>query len=218
MQAQAADFWGKVELNARQRRHQVLASLLKTFKSPPTILDIGGTMDYWKTLGVSHKLASCIVLLNMFEQPVNDVFESVTGDARDLSRYRDQQFDLVFSNSVIGHVGAFGDQLRMAREMQRVGKSFFLQTPNHGFPLDWRTRIPYFHWLPVPAQAWCFERFGVGSYAKAADRAQAVEWAMRIRNIRRGELARLFPGATVVDERVCGFTKSFMVHNITPGH
>jgi len=40
-----------------------------------------------------------------------------------------------------------------------------------------------------------------------------MEWATRVRNIRRSELAALFPGATVVDERVAGFAKSSMVHN-----
>jgi hypothetical protein len=34
-----------------------------------------------------------------------------------------------------------------------------------------------------------------------------------VRNIRGTELGQLFPSATIVKERVLGFTKSFMVHN-----
>ena len=53
----------------------------------------------------------------------------------------------------------------------------------------------------------------VGTYRRAADREEALHWAARIRNVRRSELAALFPGAQVVNERVGGMTKSFIVHN-----
>ena len=151
--------------------------------------------------------------MNQFPQddlPSN--FSFVIGDARDLSRYPDQSFDLVFSNSVIGHVGDFLEQRRMAREIQRVGRRYFVQTPNHGFPVDWRTLVPFFHFLSPRLQAWCFERMAVGTYPRAADRDKATELAHRIRNVRRYEIPDLFPGATVRNELVFGFTKSFMIH------
>jgi SAM-dependent methyltransferase len=155
-----------------------------------------------------------VVLLNTFEQATKSPFVSVIADARDLSQYSEDQFDLVFSNSVIGHVGGFDDQLRMAREVMRVGKHFFLQTPNHGFPIDWRTLVPFFHFLPVNAQAWCFERFSVGKYRQTRDRNEAFHLAARVRNIRRGDIDTLFPNANIEVERVLGLTKSFMIHNL----
>jgi SAM-dependent methyltransferase len=153
------------------------------------------------------------VLLNTFEQSVHKPLESVLGDARDLSRFGDGEFDLVFSNSVIGHVGSFNDQMRMAKEVSRVGIRYLVQTPNHGFLVDWRTLVPCFHWLPVGVQAWCFQRTAVGSYPKAPSSQEACVWASRIRNIRRDEIKKLFPDGKVINERAIGMTKSFLIHN-----
>ena len=205
-----------IEDRARQQRNALLVDLLTSnFPKSLSILDVGGTHDYWRKININLDADVRVVLLNIFEQDVEPPFECVVGDARDLSRYRDKEFDVVFSNSVIGHVGSFADQQRMAKEIQRVGKHFFLQTPNHGFPIDWRTLVPFFHFLPSEAQTWCFEHFAVGSYRRADNRAEALEWASRVRNIRMSELPILFPDAQVVPERFCGFTKSFMVHNFS---
>jgi hypothetical protein len=209
-----AKLFGMVAMTARRRRSDLLVRLLKPLQQPLTILDVGGTVEYWRTVNLPPGLARQIVLLNKFVQQASIPFETVVGDACDLSRYNDCHFDLVFSNSVIGHVGSFADQQRMAREIRRVGKYFFVQTPNHSFPLDWRTLVPFFHFLPVETQAWCFEHFPVGTNNRARNSAEAMHLAVRVRNIRRQELALLFPQANVVNERVLGFTKSFMIHNL----
>ena len=205
---------GNVEASARRSRNERLTRLLSTLPKPISVLDVGGTTDYWATVGLPPEVFRRIVLLNTFEQATKGPFVSVIADARDLSQYSEAQFDLVFSNSVIGHVGGFDDQLRMAREVMRVGKHFFLQTPNHGFPIDWRTLVPFFHFLPVNAQAWCFERFPVGKYRRSRDRSEAFHLAARVRNIRRRDIHTLFPNANVEVERVLGFPKSFMIHNL----
>lgn len=187
--------------------------LLGALDRPIKLLDVGGTTDYWRDVGLAPDSGIQIVLLNTFEQDVSAPFQSVVGDARDLSRFADAQFDVVFSNSVLGHVGTFADQLRMAQEVSRVGYRFFVQTPNDAFPVDWRTRVPLFHFLPPRAQAWCFEHFPVGTYRRASNRAEALHWASRVRNVKRHELPALFPGARVVPEYLLGIPKSFMVHN-----
>jgi len=203
----------QVETRARRRRHRFFTGLLPVLDRPLEILDVGGVHDYWKRAGDTAPLNANVVLFNVFSQsdlPAN--FSSVVGDARDLSRYADQQFDVVFSNSVIGHVGSPQDQLRMAREIRRVGVRHFVQTPNHGFPIDWRTLVPGFHFLPVELQAWCFQKFPVGRYDKVDDRQTAVELATRIRNVRKRDLPVFFPDSKVVCERFLGLTKSFMIH------
>jgi hypothetical protein len=126
---------GKIEAAARRRRNTIFFRLIESLERPITILDVGGTVEYWRTLDLPGGVAK-IVLLNTFPQRASAPFEVIVGDACDLSRYSDRQFDLVFSNSVIGHVGSFGKQQRMASEIRRVGRYFFLQTPNHGFPVD----------------------------------------------------------------------------------
>ncbi len=62
--------------------------------------------------------------------------------------FADQSFDLVFSNSVIEHVGSRDTQARFASEIARVGKLFWLQTPNRYFPIEQHLWTPLVHWLP----------------------------------------------------------------------
>jgi Methyltransferase domain len=204
-----------VAARARQRRHELFKRLLDRMPSPISLLDVGGTLAYWQAVGLPSRDNVQIMLLNMEGEPVRPPFTSVSGDARDLSRYADRSIDVVFSNSVIGHVGSFADQQRMAREIRRVGRRYFVQTPNHGFPIDWRTMVPFFHLLPAPGQAWLFERMRVGTYRRATDREEALHWASRIRNVRRHELSVLFPDGQVVEEKMGCLTKSFIVHNFS---
>ena len=201
-----------MELSARARRHECFVRMLATIGPKPTILDVGGTADYWRHFRFPTGLAPSILLFNTVAQHSSTMI-CLVGDARDLSRFPDRQFDVVFSNSVIGHVGDLTSQAMMAREVRRVGRRFYLQTPNQSFPLDWRTRVPGFHWLPAAGQAWCFLHARVGTYRRAASREQAWEWATRVRNLNRRDVEQLFPGATIQPERVLGLTKSFVVHN-----
>jgi hypothetical protein len=206
-------FIASLEERARRDRQLLFVELLSQVERPLTILDVGGSYDYWRQTDVAALGNVRIVLLNLFPQDeYPSPFSAEVGDARDLSRYADQEFDVVFSNSVLGHVGGFADQMRMASEIRRVGIRYFVQTPNHGFLIDWRTLVPCFHFLPVAIQAWCFRHFSVGTYRRVTDHTASLELASRIRNIRKGELSLLFPESTVVFEQYSGMTKSFMIH------
>jgi hypothetical protein len=197
---------------ARRRRFGLFVSKLpRPADRPLRVLDVGGTWAYWTAMDWRVLAPVDIVLLNTISQTVEAPFTAVVGDGRDLSRYPDQSFDVVYSNSVIGHVGSREDQARMAREVRRVGRSYVLQAPNQYFPIDWRTMVPGFHWLPATWQAWAFQRVRVGTYSRAEDSKVAWEWATRVRNLTKADLAEFFPGATVHSERVFGFTKSFIV-------
>jgi len=74
----------------------------------------------------------------------------VQGDATDLP-FGDGEFDVVFSNAVIEHVGGRERQEAFADEAMRVGRRVFVTTPNRWFPLELHTRLPLVHWLPEPA-------------------------------------------------------------------
>ena len=58
-------------------------------------------------------------------------------------------FDIVFSNAVIEHVGSRAAQARFARELCRVGKAFFITTPNRWFPVEHHSGLPLLHFLPA---------------------------------------------------------------------
>lgn len=62
--------------------------------------------------------------------------------------FGDGTFDLVFCSAVLEHVGNKQKQRRFIAEILRVGKAFFLTTPNRWLPLDFHTLLPLLHWLP----------------------------------------------------------------------
>lgn len=73
----------------------------------------------------------------------------VQGDALDLP-FADGEFDVVFSNAVIEHVGGRDEQRRFVQEALRVSRRAFVTTPNRWFPVEVHTRLPLVHWLPDP--------------------------------------------------------------------
>ena len=71
----------------------------------------------------------------------------VQGDACALP-FADGEFDIVFSNAVIEHVGGRERQRQLVAEALRVGRRAFITTPNRRFPIEVHTRLPLVHWLP----------------------------------------------------------------------
>jgi hypothetical protein len=110
----------------------------------------------------------------------------------------------VFSNSVIEHMGAFGEQARFAKEVRRVGRRYFVQTPNRWFPLEPHYLVPGFQFLPVFVQKWLHTHCDLGNIRK-------TEPFGTIRLMTRNELQELFPGAHILPERVGPLVKSWYV-------
>lgn len=61
--------------------------------------------------------------------------------------FREKQFDIVFSNAVIEHVGDFDKQLYFIKELNRVSQQFYFTTPAKEFPIEVHTLYPFIHWL-----------------------------------------------------------------------
>ena len=85
----------------------------------------------------------------------------VQGDACALP-FADGQFDVVFSNAVIEHVGGRERQRLLVSEALRVGRRVFLTTPNRRFPLEVHTRLPLVHWLPDRLSHNVYDALGKG--------------------------------------------------------
>jgi len=205
---------GSLATKMRRRRFAFFLSLLDHVKRPARILDVGGTQRFWEVMGGSKLGDLRVTLLNLETQPVSgSSFESVAGDARDLSRYADASFDVVFSNSVIEHLGpSFGDQQRMANEIRRVGQRYFVQTPNRHFPIEPHFLTPGFQFLPVSARVWAVTHFDVGWYKKFADRDAARREVESISLLTERQVHKLFPGALIYKETFLGLTKSFVAY------
>jgi SAM-dependent methyltransferase len=195
----------------RQRRMQWLADLLRGLPRPVTILDVGGTELFWKNVGLAGDQDYRITLHNRRPQPVTLAnLTSITGDARDLGAYPDGAFDVVFSNSVIEHVGGPADQRAMADEVRRVGRAFFVQTPNRWFPIEPHFLFPLFQFLPRSLRILLVRSFALGWYPRAHTRAEAEARVDEIRLLGEGELRSMFPDAAIRKEKVLLLTKSLV--------
>jgi Methyltransferase domain len=179
------------------------------------VLDIGGTPEYWDMLPERPRL----VLLNTAraKDDLAGAVSWVAGDGRQLP-FRDGAFDVVFSNSVIEHVGDSASQQRFAREVARVGRAYWVQTPNRWFPVEQHLLTPFIHWLPRAWQRTMVPRFNVWQILTrpSADRREFyIEHYLRdVRLLSFGEMQALFPGARVLRERFCGVTKSLVARKI----
>jgi hypothetical protein len=58
------------------------------------------------------------------------------------------EFDIVFSNATLEHVGSRTAQASFLQEVCRVGKAFFVTTPSRWFPIEHHTGLPFLHYLP----------------------------------------------------------------------
>src|SRR5665647_524789 len=91
----------------RQRRMSMFIDTLKPNRET-RILDVGGTVAFWVSSGV----ISPIVVLNPAPWAAGDGPENISFTERDgtATGYRDHEFDIVFSNSVIEHLGTIDEQ------------------------------------------------------------------------------------------------------------
>ena len=118
----------------------------------------------------------------------------VQADATDRLPFDDGAFDLAYSSSVIEHV-APERRAAFAREVRRVARGWWVQTPAFSFPVEPHALLPVAHWLP-PSVRRPYWRLGV-----------AGDWE-DIALLRRGELEALFGPA--VPERLGPLAKSWI--------
>jgi hypothetical protein len=169
-----------------------------------TVLDVGGTSETWKPLG---RRRPRVTLLNIRPEQVA-TFPQVVCDARNIP-FPDKSFDVVFSNSLIEHVGTWEDQQQCAKEMCRVGKRLWVQTPNLGFPVETHLLVPFIHWLPRSVQRPMVPLTPRAFFSDSAETPLAVWEGTRLLGPR--QMKTLFPGRHLYRERVFGLTKSLIV-------
>jgi SAM-dependent methyltransferase len=199
---------------SRKRRFELFRSFMARVERPLDILDIGGEPQFWEVAGLAGDAHVHITLVNI--RPLSaraKNFTVLTGDARHMPRFNDGQFDVVFSNSVIEHVGPSAEQERMANEVKRLGKRYFIQTPNYYFPLEPHFHFPGFQFLPLSVRAQLAHRFDLGAFRRGANLDEARQKAESIQLLKRSDVARLFPNAKIWEEKVLGMTKSFVAHD-----
>jgi hypothetical protein len=196
----------------RSRRFQLFESLVGGLPRPLRILDVGGTNEFWENRGWADRDDIQIVTLNITQEASRHRnIQPTAGDATNLSQYPEASFDIVFSNSVIEHLFTLENQRRMASEVQRVGKAFWVQTPNFWFPMEPHFHIPGWQWMPLAMRVAMIRRWRCGWRGPNADPKKARELVAEVRLMTGNELKTVFPRAKLIPEQFAGLVKSWIV-------
>ena len=177
------------------------------------ILDVGGLPFIWE-IGeeVGLPRVESITCLNIYDidrstLPAN--VRWVIGDGLSLP-FADGEFDVVFSNSVIEHLGDMESQMNFAKEIARVGKSFWVQTPNPMFFVEPHYLAPFVHWLPKGLLR-RIARYTTTWGLVMRPTPQQIEARLKeIRLIKAKEFKAMFPQAEIINERWIGMPKSLV--------
>jgi hypothetical protein len=196
----------------RAKRFRQFETLIAPLPKPLRVLDVGGENAFWENRGWAGRADIQIFSLNLVpEQQRHENIKPIAGDATDLSQFSNRSFDVAFSNSVVEHLFTFENQRRMASEIQRVGKAYWVQTPNFWFPMEPHFHIPGWQWMPLHLRIAMIQRWRCGWRGPCPDPVQARKLVEELRLLSKHELETIFPGATLVPERFGGLVKSWTV-------
>ena len=179
---------------ARERRHARLFAL--TGAGPGSrIVDIGcGRLGLRR-----HEPSLDITGVDVTERP-DYPGPFVLADVLDGLPFADGEFDLAYGSSVIEHV-APESRAAFARELRRVARGWYVQTPAFSFPVEPHALLPFAHWLP-PRLRRPYWKLGV-----------AGDWE-DVALLRRREMAELF--GEPVAERAGPLVKSWVSVRAVP--
>lgn len=199
--------YGKVSPWFRRKR---MARFRRTFPlgDHDRVLDIGGYPWAWDP---AYKPTD-ITMVNLEFPPEawaqSAGFKLVVGDGCSLP-FPDGSFDLVFSNSVIEHVGNWENQLRMAAEARRLGRRLWVQTPAYEFPIEPHLLALFVHWMPIKWRRRLIRNFTGWGWLTRPDKAAVEGFLGEVRLLRRQEMQLLFPDCQIIEEKFLGLTKSY---------
>lgn len=195
---------------ARARRWNVFLGIFPDLERLK-VVDLGGTPQFWSASPIRPRSLT-VVNLTSSSSPAPDWVEVVTGDACKAAELGLQNdYDLVFSNSTIEHVGGHDRCLAFAKTVKTLGSRHWIQTPYRYFPIEPHFVFPGLQFLPIALRQHVAARWPL-SYTKAmggnlGDPLDAVLWTELLS---RTHMKYYFPESEIVSERFAGLTKSLI--------
>jgi hypothetical protein len=119
----------------------------------------------------------------------------------------DDHYDLVYSNSVIEHVGGHRQREAFSRQVHSAAPRHWKQTPYRYFPIEPHWVAPFVHFLPLRVRA-AVVRYWPLSYSRPADLAESVASQLGTELLDITHVRHYFPDATILLERAGGLVKS----------
>ena len=124
--------------------------------------------------------------------------------------FTDDSFDLCFSNSVIEHVGDAKARAGFSREVRRVSKRYWVQTPNKLFLVEPHYICLFLHWLPFRVKRQLIRHFTVWGLVTKPSQKLVDDALLGTTLLNEREMRELFPDAEIIKEQFLGMVKSLI--------
>ena len=170
------------------------------------IIDLGGHLPMWQWF--DHDFDVTLVNLPGSYKSTGKFgqYTFMEGDATNLSEnFADKSFDIVFSNSVIEHVGDESKQADFASEVMRLAKGYWVQTPSNYWPIEPHTGVVGY---------WLLPKFVQENLQKSWEKELPV-WTEMVRSttvLPKKRMRELFPDSKLYIERKFLLEKSYATY------
>lgn len=190
---------------SRNKRYRTIETLTQAESRSEVILDLGGgPASFFSAL---YPRPEQVILIDVDYDLVQEALDKTAAHVLVATGehlpFANQSIDMIVCNSVIEHVER---PEKMAAEIRRVGRNYFVQMPNVRFPLETHSFIPIplynaLPWVKVRRLLCTIFR---GNY----------EYVSSVSYLAEPDLRHLFPDAIIEYERVFGLIKSFYIYHI----
>lgn len=170
------------------------------------VLDLGGTAVSWRVLGLRPGSVT-IVNLAHDEGPREPWMDILQADA---CAGGFGNYDLVFSNSLMEHLGGHARRQQFADVVQDSAPAWWVQTPYRYFPIEPHWIFPFFQFLPFRARVVVCQHWKTLHEPARKDAEEAAELVASVELISATEMRTYFPGSEIWFERIAGLPKSLV--------
>jgi hypothetical protein len=215
LRSRLVDGPASIGARARARRWDLLGELFPELPSY-RVLDLGGTADSWLRTPVKPK---SVTVLNLYDaeltvgreaEALPDWVALASGDACEPpADVLAGDYDLVFSNSLIEHVGGALRRSQLAAVVRAAAPRYWVQTPYRYFPVEPHYLFPGFQFLPVAARGRLARSWPL-IHTRASTWEGGVGTALEVELLSATEMRYHFPDASLRFERLAGLPKSMI--------
>ena len=118
-------------------------------------------------------------------------------------------YDLVYSNSVIEHVGGHAQRIRFADAVHKLADRHWVRTPYRYFPVEPHWLFPGFQFLPLTVRAEISHLWPL-AHSPSSSHAEGLRAALGTELLSRAEMTFYFPSSSLRSERLLGLVKSLI--------
>ena len=169
-----------------------------------SLLDVGGCPSSWTQY---KPIVKSLDILNIHPIKLAKAdcsrynMRAIIGDGCKLD-LPNNAYEIVFSNSVIEHVGSYENQKAFASEARRVGKKLWIQTPAYECFIEPHYLAPFIHWLPTKWQKKLIRNFTVRGFLDRPTSVEVDNMVETTRLLSFKEFKNLFPDCKIFIERM----------------